>query len=156
MIAVGNQTYPIFIGFLSGADLVTIAEAPAFTEMTTHEQIATNILTPPIKDWQRPLDQARVQKIADVYSNNSELMPNPVLLSENALLGSIGYSVTPQMVHNQTTGMCIVDIPGPALLCSVHNRMKSADIHVYPWEMGEPSWLIHILGNIQTIMSRKR
>lgn len=89
-ITAGNHTYPVFIGFLSAADLVKIAEAPAFSSTTSHEQIATNVLTPPIKDWQRPIDTTRVQKIADVYSNNSELMPNPVLVSENALLGSVG------------------------------------------------------------------
>ncbi|MCC5828560.1 MAG: hypothetical protein JJU36_03850 [Phycisphaeraceae bacterium] len=112
-ISAGGHTYPVFVGFLSAADLVQIAEAPAFTPSTTHEQIATNILTPPIKDWQRPLDDERVQNIADVYSNNSELMPNPVLLSENALLSTSGYNVSP-LAPNQNLGVWIIDVPLPS------------------------------------------
>ena len=26
-------------------------------------------------------------------------------------------------------------------LCSYHNRAKSNDIHMYPWEQGEPKWV---------------
>lgn len=42
------------------------------------------------------------------------------------------------------------------LLCSVHNRMKSFDIHVYPWEMGEPVWLPDVIERIRIVMTRKR
>jgi hypothetical protein len=113
-VTVGGSKYPIFIGFLSAADLVKIAEAPAFTDTTTHHQIATNILTPPIRDWQRPLDKNRVLTIADVYSSGQELMPNPVLLSQNALASSAGYTVTPHMIHNQHTGLFDIDIALPS------------------------------------------
>lgn len=30
-------------------------------------------------------------------------------------------------------------------LCDVHNRIKGADVHLYPWEAGEPSWLPKLL-----------
>lgn len=40
------------------------------------------------------------------------------------------------------------------LLCPIHNRMKSADIHVYPWELGEPPWLAQILERVCRLMSR--
>jgi len=26
-------------------------------------------------------------------------------------------------------------------LCALHNQMKSNDVHLYPWEIGEPIWL---------------
>jgi hypothetical protein len=30
-------------------------------------------------------------------------------------------------------------------LCSVHNWLKGADVHLYPWEAGEPAWLRPVL-----------
>jgi hypothetical protein len=38
------------------------------------------------------------------------------------------------------------------ILCDMHNRLKSSDLHVYPWEKGEPKWLRDILDKI----ARKR
>ena len=34
------------------------------------------------------------------------------------------------------------------ILCSVHNRMKNDDIHVFPWERPAPSWLDELLDRI--------
>lgn len=31
--------------------------------------------------------------------------------------------------------------PNKIFLCSLHNTMKANDIHVFPWERGEPEWL---------------
>jgi hypothetical protein len=33
-------------------------------------------------------------------------------------------------------------------LCALHNQMKSSDIHLYPWEKGEPVWLSDRLATI--------
>jgi len=80
----GNQ-FPVFIGFLSADEIIKISAAPAFTEKTHHEALAQIVLTPPVRDWQRPLNQDRVSSIANTFSHAGELMPNPVLLSENVL-----------------------------------------------------------------------
>jgi hypothetical protein len=93
----GATTYPLLIGFLSAEQLVQIAEAPSFTEHTSHEEIATNILAPPIKEWQRPLDAGRVHQIANEFRNEGQLMPNPILLAANATVdaGHITVSQVP-------------------------------------------------------------
>jgi hypothetical protein len=33
-------------------------------------------------------------------------------------------------------------------LCALHNQMKSNDVHLYPWEIGEPVWLKNCLAAI--------
>lgn len=81
----GAKTYPIFIGFLSAADILKVAKVPSFDRVTNNNAIATNVLTPPVKEWQRPLDETRKDRIASVFNNTGEFMPNPVLLSENVL-----------------------------------------------------------------------
>jgi DGQHR domain-containing protein len=78
-----GKSFPIFIAFISAEDLLKIAEVPAFLTTTPNEAIATNVLTPPIKEWQRPLDGDRVQRISDVFSSVGNIMPNPILLCEN-------------------------------------------------------------------------
>lgn len=85
MVNSGGNPYPVFIGFLPAAEIIKIAAAPAFTEKTLHEALAQIVLTPPVRDWQRPLNKDRVKAIASTYSHAGELMPNPVLLSENVL-----------------------------------------------------------------------
>lgn len=37
------------------------------------------------------------------------------------------------------------------LLCDTHNLMKGSDLHVYPWERGEPSWLKSRLTSIASL-----
>jgi hypothetical protein len=85
VIVSGTKTYPIFIGFLSAEDILKVAKVPSFERTTGNDSIATNVLTPPVKEWQRPLDLTRKDRIASVFNNTGEFMPNPVLLSENAL-----------------------------------------------------------------------
>lgn len=34
-------------------------------------------------------------------------------------------------------------------LCSLHNRMKANDVHLFRWEMGEPVWLKPLIGQIK-------
>lgn len=79
----GQKTYPLYIGFLAARDIARIADAPAFTEVTPNQEIATGILTPPVTKWQRPLNDARVSRIRQQFSGTGEFMPNPVLLSES-------------------------------------------------------------------------
>lgn len=35
------------------------------------------------------------------------------------------------------------------LLCRYHNLVKSSDVHVYPWERGEPQWLKGVLATLE-------
>jgi hypothetical protein len=82
-LTTGGSSFPLFIGFSTAAELAELAEAPAFTPTTPHSDLCVNILTPPVKDWQRPLDSERIGKIAQVYSAPGEIMPNPVLLCQS-------------------------------------------------------------------------
>jgi DGQHR domain-containing protein len=79
----GARRYPLFVGFAPAAEIARIAEAPSFTKKTSHRQISVNVLEPPVKDWQRPLDPERVGDIKRAFNDSGALMPNPVLLSEN-------------------------------------------------------------------------
>ena len=36
------------------------------------------------------------------------------------------------------------------LLCKMHNELKGSDLHVFPWERGEPSWVSLMLAKIQS------
>lgn len=79
----GQKTYPLYIGFLPAEDIAKIADAPAFTPSTPNREIAESILTPPVTQWQRPLDTARTSRIEQLFNGTGEFMPNPVLLSES-------------------------------------------------------------------------
>ena len=50
----GGHTYPIYVGFMKAADIAKVAVAPAFSRTTPNQQIADNITSQPVKDWQRP------------------------------------------------------------------------------------------------------
>ena len=113
VITSGGHPYPVLIGFLPAASILQIAEAPAYTPATTHQTIATNVVTPPIREWQRPLDHERVASISGFFDDSGRLMPNPVLLSENATVpGTI--SVTQQHAAGAIPmDVWEVDIPAP-------------------------------------------
>ena len=96
IVASGQSSFPIFIGFLAAKEILEVAEAPSFTKATTNQQIASNILTPPIKDWQRPLNDDRVVEISYLFNNSGEFMPNPVLLCENVISGSPQINISRQ------------------------------------------------------------
>jgi hypothetical protein len=38
-------------------------------------------------------------------------------------------------------------------LCHRHNQLKGCDIHLYPWEQGEPAWLRRLVECIRRIMA---
>src|ERR1044071_946478 len=81
----GGNEFPLYIGFLPAKEILQVAEAPSFTHTTEHREIANNILSPPIGNWQRPIDPERVRTISDLFDNTGEFMPNPVLLCENVV-----------------------------------------------------------------------
>lgn len=104
----GTNTYPIYIGFAKAEDIAKVAMAPAFTRETPNQQIADNITSQPVKDWQRPIDAERVNGIAETFDNTGGLMPNPVLLSNNAFYQ--GVKIAPKDVHSYATNTFEVDI----------------------------------------------
>ncbi|MFC5678435.1 DGQHR domain-containing protein [Aeromicrobium endophyticum] len=83
VVHTAKKKYPVYVGFARPSDLVKVAVAPAYGTNDPHREIAQRVLQPPVSSWQRPLENARVTAIADVFSSSDEIMPNPVLLSAN-------------------------------------------------------------------------
>lgn len=98
----GTAHYPIYIGFMPAKDIARIAEAPSFQHTTPHQQIATNVASQPVRDWQRPLDDGRVATIASTFDGSGHLMPNPVLLAQNAFIGG-KINIVPKTIAGQPT-----------------------------------------------------
>ena len=115
-ISSGSTRYPVFIGFATAADLLTIAEAPAFTKTTNHHVIATNVLTPPVIQWQRPLIDTKIDEIMATFSDHGEFMPNPVLVAERGEGADSGIELPEQLKASDgvLTEVFVVEIPVPA------------------------------------------
>lgn len=108
----GVQKYPLFLGYLSAAELHTVAAVPSFTDKSQNFQIADNILGNPVKDWQRPPITEKVERIKTKFSQSSEIMPNPVLLavSEQSMV-----TVTQQVLSGQATELYEIDVAAPVI-----------------------------------------
>ena len=76
----------MYCGFLQAKLLAEITEVPSFSRTKGHKNIAETISSPPIDEWQRPLEDNKVNQIKDTYSMSTKtnLMSNPILLGENA------------------------------------------------------------------------
>ena len=109
----GSNTYPIYIAFMSAADILSVSEVPAFSTSTAHDSIASNVMNPPIREWQRPIDQARVVQISHTFDDTGELMPNPVLLAENVAGNCSSPVVRARMVGGLQSGMVDIDLAQP-------------------------------------------
>lgn len=114
VISSGSASYPIYIGFLDAAEILRIAEAPDFKRTTQNDNIASNILAPPIRQWQRPLSDVRVSEIAQLFNNTGQFMPNPVLLSENVAGNIPGIQINQQQASGQIlTNIWEITVPYP-------------------------------------------
>ena len=115
IIQSGGTRYPVFIGFAKAADLLRVAEAPAFTEKTNHRVIATNVLTPPVTQWQRPLIPTKLQEIIGTFSDTGEFMPNPVLVAERGEGEDSGIKNPEQLraADGVLTEVFVIEIPVP-------------------------------------------
>ncbi len=110
----GTSTYPLYVGFLKAGDLLSIAEVPNFSTKTANYDIATNVLTPPVKQWQRPLIPQNSKRITDTFNDTGEFMPNPVLVAERCIGGPTGITISPyQAPGGYTTPMKVIDLPVP-------------------------------------------
>ena len=99
-VEVNNEIYSMYLGFASANTIDKIAEVPNFDENASHEELAHELLTPPIRSWQRPFIQGKIDEIANVYSSKikTNLMPNPIILSTNPLnTGREGIWVRPEV-----------------------------------------------------------
>lgn len=96
-ISSGSAVYPVYVGFLPSEHIATVAEAPAFMTNTPHQQIAGNVSNQPVRDWQRPLDVSRIDGIAATFDDTGNLMPNPILLGQNAFVNG-AIQITPRTV----------------------------------------------------------
>ena len=110
----GTMQYPMYIGFMEASSILSVATVPSFSPATGHEVIASNVLSSPIKDWQRPVIAEKVDAIKLLYSNNGELMPNPVLLCQNTNTFNLPQiKLTPQIIGGMTAAALCLDIGIP-------------------------------------------
>ena len=106
-ISDGTVAHPMFLGYLAASELNEVAEVPSFSTSSSNDDIARNILNPPVKDWQRPVIDSKWKAIRDKFSKQGELMPNPVLL---AVGDSSLVSVLRQQIHGQMTEVYEIEV----------------------------------------------
>lgn len=82
-ITTGGHVYPFYMGAISAKELSKFAIAPSFRASTSNREIAQQVLNPPTKNWQRPLNTETVEAITARFDTAGEIMPNPVLLAVN-------------------------------------------------------------------------
>jgi hypothetical protein len=112
LIQSGSCHFPIYVGFMTAADLLKVAEVPNFSPSTSNEAIATNVLTPPVKQWQRPLIHDKQEAIIKIFDSTGDFMPNPVLLAERCVGAPPQIAVAPLMAAgNIPTAIKVVTIP---------------------------------------------
>jgi len=107
VVHVDGTPYPLYVGFVSAADLIRITDVPSFSDREGHADIARNVLNPPLKDWQRPLIEERWKAIRDRFSMPRELMPNPILLAVDK---REHVEVQPLVLHGQQTPVFVFNV----------------------------------------------
>ena len=108
-----SQVSNLHGGFVEARELLKVADVPNFQATTTHEAIATNVLRPPVQQWQRPLIPEKKNEIISVFNNTGNYMPNPVLISENC---NETQDIKVKQQHldgGTTTNIFKIDIPEP-------------------------------------------
>lgn len=116
IVTSGSQSFPIYIGFLKAEDLLRVAEVPNFKKNTPNSDISSNVLNPPVKEWQRPLIEDKKDRIIQTFDGTGEFMPNPVLVAERCI------GAAPVITINElkaaggiSTPVKVIDIQEPAL-----------------------------------------
>lgn len=75
--------HSVHIGFMKPVDIKAVADIPYFLPTTSNADIATNLTTTPVKEWQRFPCPIRIAHIKQIFASAADIMPNAVLLCEN-------------------------------------------------------------------------
>lgn len=79
----GERSYPIYLALMQASVISEIADVPSYRDTTTNADIARNVSTRPVKEWQRPRIPDKIESIRRLFNNQGEFMPNPILIGEN-------------------------------------------------------------------------
>lgn len=102
MIESGERIYPIYLALMRADVISEIADVPSYRETTTNADIARNVSTIPVKEWQRPRIPQKIEAIRRLFNNSGEFMPNPILIGENPN-ASLAPQVRPLLVAGNAT-----------------------------------------------------
>lgn len=102
LIESGEQRYPIYLALLRADVINEIAAVPSYRDTTTNADVARNVSTRPVKEWQRPKISDKVESIRQLFNDTGEFMPNPILIGENPN-ASVGVEVKPYLVAGNET-----------------------------------------------------
>lgn len=102
MIESGERRYPIYLALMQADVISEIADVPSYRETTTNADIARNVSTVPVKEWQRPRIPGKIEQIRELFNNSGEFMPNPILIGENPN-ASVGPTVKPLLIAGNAT-----------------------------------------------------
>jgi len=82
IVNVNGTKYTVYTGFMSSKNIAELSTVPSFPKDKGNYEIARDLLTTPVKDWQRPADLLKVENISNLYSNTTHdnIMPNGILL----------------------------------------------------------------------------
>ncbi len=83
IIESGEQNYPLYLALMQADQISEIADVPSYRDTTTNADIARNVSTVPVKEWQRPQIPRKIEDIRQLFNNSGEFMPNPILIGEN-------------------------------------------------------------------------
>jgi len=134
-------------GFLTPNELIQFCSVPSFPPNMSHVQISSGLYTPPIANWQRPLDQTKISEIAqDIGSaevdnaSKDSLMANPVLVGRSDKLNQPDVSLGTSP-HRINIGGTSEVVPGVFEV-----RFTSSDEHKPLWVL-DGQHRIHGIGN---------
>jgi hypothetical protein len=115
IVVSGASSYPIYVGFVKAEDLLSVSEVPSFRETTPNHDIASNVLNPPVKEWQRPLMPHKRERITNTFNGTGEFMPNPVLVAERRVGPAPAITISDlKAAGGISTGVKVIDIAVPA------------------------------------------
>lgn len=110
VIRTGGVDYPFFLGAVDSKHLTNVAVAPSFKPNTENYEIAREVLDPPTKHWQRPLNDENVLAIRDRFDTDGEIMPNPILLAVNPEMESHIRILEQKLGSGVSTGLWEISI----------------------------------------------
>lgn len=109
MIKSGERSYPIYLALMPAEQISEVADVPSYHDSTTNADIARNVSTVPVKEWQRPRITKKVDAIRQLFSNSGEFMPNPILIGESPHV-TVRPTIEPLQVGGSSTSVCELKI----------------------------------------------